>query len=61
MESIDDALQCVGRGVEVVAVELHGKAAAVLVVDGHVPAAADAKVGAFGLQVDEGVLFVVIV
>ena len=48
LEGIKNARQCLGRGVEVVGVELHGKAAAARVADGEVPAAADAEVGARG-------------
>ena len=52
MEGIDDALQGVGAAVEVVGVELHGKAAALGAAHGVVPATADAQVGAFGYEMD---------
>ena len=41
-----DGLQRLFGGVEVVAIELYGKAAASLVVEGCVPTSADAQVGA---------------
>ena len=37
-------LQCLWRGVEVVAVQLDGKSSAAVVIDGDIPAAADAQV-----------------
>ena len=53
VEGIHHLLERLGRGVEVVGVELHGKASAAVVVDGLVPAAADTEVGALGDDVDE--------
>ena len=53
VESTHDAPQRVGRGVEVVAVELDGEAAAAGVVDGRVPAAAYTQVGTFGHDVHQ--------
>ena len=47
-ESANDCLQRMGRTIQVVAVQLHGKAAAAAVVHGGVPASAYAKVGTFG-------------
>ena len=44
LEGIDDGLQCMWRGIEVVAVELHGKSSAALVVDCHIPASAYSQV-----------------
>ena len=52
-EGIDDGLQRLGAGVEVVRIQLYGKASAVVVVDGHVPAAANAEVRSFWFQNDE--------
>ncbi len=49
-ESIDNALQRLGRRVQVVAVQLYGEAAAARVVHRHVPAPADAQVAPFGPQ-----------
>ena len=44
VEFVHDGLQRIGRGIEVVAVELHGEAAAMAVVHSDVPASADAEV-----------------
>ena len=52
-EGIDDGLQRLGAGVEVVRIQLNGEASAVVVVDGHVPAAANAEVRSFWFQNDE--------
>ena len=46
MEGLDNLLQCLGRRVEVIGVELYGKAPAAVVVDGLVPAAAYAEIRA---------------
>ena len=51
VELVDDALQGVGRGIEIVAVELHGEAAAAHIVHGHVPTSADSQVGALRNEV----------
>ena len=48
MEGIHDTLKCRGRGIEVVAVKLNGKTPTMFIMDGHIPATADAKVGALG-------------
>ena len=48
MEFVHDALQSLGRGIEVVAVELYGKTTAALVGRGKVPASSDAEIGTFG-------------
>ena len=53
---VDDALQRLRRRVEVVAVELHGEASAACVVDSHVPATADAEVGALGYDMYEALV-----
>ena len=53
---VDDALQCLRRRVEVVAVELHGEASAACVVYSHVPATADAEVGALGYDMYEALV-----
>ena len=57
IEGVDHALQGVGGGIEVVGVELHGKAPAALIVDGEVPAAADAQVGALWNEVHQPAVF----
>ena len=44
LEGINDGLQCMWRGIEVVAVELHGKSSASLVIYCHIPASADTQV-----------------
>ena len=56
VESVYDLLQCLRRRVEVIGVELHGKASAAVVVDGLVPAAADAEVGALRDDVHEALV-----
>ena len=48
LEGIDDGLQCMRRGIEVVAVELYGKSSAPLIIDSHIPASAYSKVIALG-------------
>ena len=48
VEFVHDALQCLGRGIEIVAVELYGKASAALVCRGNIPASSDAEIGTFG-------------
>ena len=53
---VDDALQRLRRRVEVVAVELHGEASAACVVYSHVPATADAEVGALGYDMYEALV-----
>ena len=53
MELVNYALQGLWRRIEVVAVELYGKASASLVVDSHVPASANAEVEACGYNMDE--------
>ena len=53
MELVNYALQGLWRRIQVVAVELYGKASASLVVDSHVPASANAKVGALRNDVDK--------
>lgn len=53
VERFHDFSQSIGAGIHVVGVELNGKFSAFGVLHGHVPAAADAKVGAFGLDVDK--------
>ena len=55
-ELIGHALQRGGRGIEIVAVQLYGEAAAAAVVDGGVPASADAQVVAFGDEVYQSVV-----
>ena len=44
MESIYDLLQCLWRRIEVVAIQLDGKASAILTVNGLVPASTNAQV-----------------
>ena len=46
VEGIDNGLQCLRRGIEIVRIELNGKASTVLAIDGFVPASTNAKVGA---------------
>ena len=53
IERLDDALERLWRRIEVVAVELHGKSSASFIVDGHVPASANAEVCALGNDVYE--------
>ena len=45
VEGIDHLLQRVRRRIQVVRVQLHGKASATRVVDGYIPAPANAEVG----------------
>ena len=52
IERVYDALQGMGRRVEVVGIKLHGKASAARVVNGQIPASADAQVIAVGDEVD---------
>ena len=52
IELVDDALQSVRSAVEVVAVQLHGKASATQVVESETPATTDAQVSAFWDDVD---------
>ena len=56
VEGLHHLLQGLGRGVEVVAVELYGKAPATVVVDGCIPASSDAQVSALGDDVDEALV-----
>ena len=53
---VDDTLQGLWRRVEVVRVQLHGKASAAVIAHSHVPAAADAQVGTLGNDVNEVVV-----
>ena len=53
MECIHYLLQCLGRRIEVVTVELNGKLAAHRTVHRHIPAAANAQVAAFGHDVEK--------
>ena len=46
VKGIDNGLQCLGRGIEVVRIKLNGKASTMLAIDGFVPASANTKVGA---------------
>ena len=56
VEGVDNLLEGFGRGIEVVGVELYGKASAAVVVDGLVPAASNAQVGALGDDVYEALI-----
>ena len=53
----DDAREDIGAGVYVVAIELHGVAAALRCVDRFVPAAADAEIVAGRNDVDQPIIF----
>ena len=56
VEGVDDLLQRLRRRVEVIGVELHGKASAAVVVDSLVPAAADTQVCALGDDMHEALV-----
>ena len=51
VERVDDGLQRLGRRVEVVRVQLDGKASALLTIDSHIPASSDTQVTALGNEV----------
>ena len=44
VEGINNGLQRLGRGIEVIRIKLNGKATTVLAIDGFVPASANTKV-----------------
>ena len=53
IEGIYDLLQRFGRGIEVVRIQLYGKSSATVVIDGHIPTAANAKVAALRDDMDQ--------
>ena len=53
IEGVYQALQRLGRRIQVVAVQLYGEASAAFIVHGHVPAPADAQVGTLGDEVNQ--------
>ena len=53
VEGIHHLLEGLGRGIEVVAVELYGEASTTVIMDGLVPTAADAEIRALGDDMDE--------
>ena len=53
IEGVYQALQRLGRRIQVVTVQLYGEASAAFVVHGHVPAAANAQVGTLGDEVNK--------
>src|SRR5574344_1035802 len=44
MEGSHDSLQCLGGRIKIITVQLYGKSAASLIIDGHVPASAYSQV-----------------
>ena len=61
VESTYHSGQCIFIGIYVVAVQLYGKLAAFGVVYAHVPATADAEVVAFGDDMDEALVILILV
>ena len=53
IERIDNALQGLWRGIQVIRVELHGKPTAAWVMNGQIPAPADTQVVPFGNKMND--------
>ena len=53
IEGLHNLLEGLGRGIEVVGIELYGEASATVVVDGYIPTAADTQVMPVGDDMDQ--------